>query len=362
MSCRLALALSVAFALPAFLHAAPPAPPVTERYVAVDNVCAWPNLTVLADGTIIATIFGQPSHGRAEGDVECWATSDGRFWTRRGVAAAHEPGANRMNVAAGLTTSGDLLVLSSGWSVKKDAQGQVVALADILPAWVCRSGDGGKTWNVDKNSFPKQPDGFTPLIPFGDVLVGADRALRAACYARDEKTRLDSVWILRSADDGRTWKIQAKISSANNETALFHVGKGEWLAAARALGKTKQRLDLWRSTDDGQTWKDTGPVSEAAQHPAHLVRLRDGRLLLTYGNRVKGQFGVLAKLSSDNGHTWGPPITLVSDLLSGDCGYPASVQLPRGEILTAYYSNAAPDHRRYHMGTALWTPPAEKTR
>ena len=353
-------ALSAVIALGAGLHAAPPASPVSERYVAIDNVCAWPNLTVLRDGTIIAMIFNQPSHGRAEGDVECWATRDGRFWTKRGVATAHEPGTNRMNVAAGLNRRGELIVLSSGWSLKKDAQGTVEGLIDILPTWICRSADGGKTWRVDKKSFPPPPQGCTPLIPFGDLLIGADGALRAACYARDQKTRLDGVWLLRSADDGGTWKIQSKISPRNNETALFHLGKGEWLAAARALGKAKQRLDLWRSTDDGQTWAEAGPLSEAAQHPAHLARLRDGRLLLTYGNRVKGQFGVLARLSADNGRTWGAAITLVDDLLSGDCGYPASAQLPGGEILTAYYSNGAPDHRRYHMGTAIWKAPADK--
>ena len=34
--------------------------PVTERFVAVDNVCAWPNLTLAPDGTLIATIFNRP--------------------------------------------------------------------------------------------------------------------------------------------------------------------------------------------------------------------------------------------------------------------------------------------------------------
>ena len=73
-----------------------------ERYVAVDNVCAWPNLTLLKDGTIVAAIFNHPSHGLAEGDVECWASTDGgRIWKLRGIPAPHEPGTNRMNVAAG---------------------------------------------------------------------------------------------------------------------------------------------------------------------------------------------------------------------------------------------------------------------
>ena len=37
----------------------PAAPTPVERYVAIGNVCAWPNLTQLRDGTIVATI----SHG-----------------------------------------------------------------------------------------------------------------------------------------------------------------------------------------------------------------------------------------------------------------------------------------------------------
>ena len=39
-----------------------------ERYVAVDNVCAWPNLTLMPDGAIVAAIFNRPSHGQEEGE------------------------------------------------------------------------------------------------------------------------------------------------------------------------------------------------------------------------------------------------------------------------------------------------------
>ena len=44
-----------------------PEPAQIERFVAIDNVCAWPNLTVLRDGTLVATIFNQPSHGSLSG-------------------------------------------------------------------------------------------------------------------------------------------------------------------------------------------------------------------------------------------------------------------------------------------------------
>src|SRR5690606_38162854 len=63
---------------------------IVGRYIAIDNVCAWPNLTMLKDGTIIATIFNKPSHGLIEGDVECWASKDGKLWEKRGAPALHD--------------------------------------------------------------------------------------------------------------------------------------------------------------------------------------------------------------------------------------------------------------------------------
>src|ERR1035441_6882691 len=121
LPCQLALIFTLA--VNSFALGAATNPPVAlaSRFIAIDNVCAWPNLNVLPDGTIIATIFNQPSHARMEGDVECWSSADGQFWTKRGVAAKHDPMANRMNVAAGLTHDGQLVVLASGWSLTNQA-------------------------------------------------------------------------------------------------------------------------------------------------------------------------------------------------------------------------------------------------
>ena len=111
-----------------------------ERYVAVDNMCAWPNLTVLPNGDLAAAIFNRPSHGLHEGDVEIWASSDsGKLWKLRGTATTHEPETNRMNVAAGRAHNGDLIVLASGWG-GKGFRGK------IMPVMVSRSSDGGRTW------------------------------------------------------------------------------------------------------------------------------------------------------------------------------------------------------------------------
>lgn len=329
--------------------------------VAVDNVCAWPNLTVLADGSVVATIFNQPSHGSVAGDVECWATGDGgRTWQKRGTPAPHEPDTNRMNVAAGRAADGDLIVIASGWSNRypADRRGSPFR-AGILEPWVCRSSDGGRTWAVDKEAFPAQGPAGGAVIPFGDVCRAADATLRTAVYTCGTP-RNDRVYVYRSPDDGKTWGRPVPLDDdhARNETALVHLGGGNWLAAARTFGRDETGmsgyLDLYASADDAASWQHRSPVTASMQHPAHLLRLEDGRVLLSYGNRTSDR-GVDVRLSNDHGKTFGPPLRVVD--FQGDGGYPSSVELPGGQILTAYYASAIEGHHRYHMGAVVWPPP-----
>ncbi len=120
--------------------------------IAVYNVCAWPNLTELPDGAIVATIHNQPSHLNQPSDVDCWASEDGgQTWEKRGTPAPREnPKFARGNVAAGLAGNGDLIVISSGWSDPAAEKGR----GTILPPLVSRSTDGGRTWDIDADAFP----------------------------------------------------------------------------------------------------------------------------------------------------------------------------------------------------------------
>lgn len=321
-----------------------------ERYVAVDNVCAWPNLTLMPDGAIVATIFNQPTHGGWEGDAECWASTDeGRFWDLRGVPAPHEPGTNRMNLAAELAHNGDLVVLCSGWN-KRPPVGEYAGFkgAEILAPWVCRSADGGRTWTQARSgAIEGAPDGCAAAIPFGNIVRLADNSLGASCYCRHS-----IAYFYRSDDDGRSWRCLGEIGKGQNETALLVLGDGVLLAASRTLGDP--HIELFRSEDGGKTWTGVGPLTLAAQIPAHLLQLANGRILLTYGMRNQDVYGVGARISGDNGETWSPPSVLVDFENASDGGYPASVQMPDGTIVTAYYCNRTPAHHRYHMGVLRW--------
>ena len=73
--------------------------------------------------------------------------------------------------------------------------------------------------------------------------------------------------------------------------------------------------------------------------------------------RIASQHGVCAKFSSDDGKTWISPIRLAHSEVS-DCGYPATVQLANGKLVTACYSKAVPECDHYHMSVAVWEAPA----
>ncbi len=354
--------------------------------VAVKNVTAWPNLTPLADGSIIASIFNQPSHGFWEGDVDCWGTTDaGASWQLRGTPAPHEPTTNRMNVAAGTNAKGELIVLAAGWSHRpppppKGTPRRHDPPAVILPIWVCRSTDGGRTWTrtegvelPSKSRLAAQGIVLSDhLFPFGDIIRLADGKLGVCLYAPKSlgvpNSKHEHVsYFFTSADDGLTWTLTGVIGQDDvNETTPLLLPDGSLLACGRTtLGR---HLELFRSADHGATWKAEGPVTASGEHPADLTALADGRIVLTYGDRNgalpgskwpdglpgSGIFphGIEVRVSSDAGRTWSAPERIAT--FDGDGGYPATVQLTDGRLLTAYYAKRTPLHEGYQMATVTW--------
>ena len=70
--------------------------------------------------------------------------------------------------------------------------------------------------------------------------------------------------------------------------------------------------------------------------PSHLLRLRSGRLLMSYGYR-RAPFGNQARWSDDEGATWSDPVTISDDAMGGDLGYPSTVELADGTLYTVWY-------------------------
>jgi len=339
-------------------------PQITNR-VAIQGVCAWPKLAKLSDGTVLALIFNQPCHGRWEGDLECWGTTDGgNTWRLRGAVTAHEPGTVRMNCAAGLAKNGDVVVLCGGWS-NAGPRGTVLdGVARTLPIWVCRSNDGGRTWKAVAN-FPTPPQtGFAAgknYMPFGAIETAADGSLCAAVYLTSntragDESGIRNGYFVRSRDDGRTWGEMVPLNPNASETSILHIGKGKWLAASREgqSGSKDLHVRLMISSDDGASWQRDMALTLPYQVNGNLIRLRNGRILLTFGNRNWGNYGVDARFSEDEGKSWGSPFRLAHCPYS-DSGYPGTVELADGSAVTAYYSKVSRDFH-YEMRVAIWNP------
>ena len=83
------------------------------------------------------------------------------------------------------------------------------------------------------------------------------------------------------------------------------------------------------------------------------MRLKNGRLLTSYGYRRK-PFGNQARISDDHGKTWSDPITISRDGTNGDLGYPSSVELTDGTMLTAWYEQLSGNSRAV-LRLAKWS-------
>jgi len=118
----------------------------------------------------------------------------------------------------------------------------------------------------------------------------------------------------------------------------------------RAWNNSNRReLFQSRSSDSGKTWSIPHSIGVNG-FPSHLIRLKDRRLVMTYGHRRR-PLGIQARISEDNAQTWSEKIILSGDGTSTDVGYPSSVQLDDGSVLTAWYELMGSWHgdaKHYH--------------
>jgi hypothetical protein len=316
----------------------------------------WPHLQVTPDGTLLALGYNAPAHTTLPADVECWTSRDGgRTWASLSLAAPRPAiDANYCHWASGFTEKNELLVVASGMDDAANAHGKRTP-NDVR---VFRSSDFGKSW-LSGGDFPKQLPGGLKPYPYGSIVRGRDDSVRTAVYAVDAtRQNTESAWTMTSRDAGRTWENPIRIAAGINESVLMPLGGREWLCVARTSNKPGpeygQELRQFRSADDGKTWTDEGLVAEYHQHPPHLLRLQDHRLLLTYGNRRDGS--IEARFSANEGKTWSD-IHKLYTAGPGDMGYPSTAQLPDGKLITVFYAAKSPLYSAYHMGVVGWTSP-----
>jgi hypothetical protein len=231
--------------------------------------------------------------------------------------------------------------------------------------WV-NSKDNGKTWSqpkfMDLKGMPfKGIEGPTdaPIeLPDGSIVMGV------IAYGLEGDVDMGSV-LLRSTDKGNTWKYVSTMAADKKkekggfvEPGIVRTRTGRIIAAMRNH-LSENAIYVTYSDDEGKTWV---PVfrTDMVGHPVDLIQLADGRIMATYGIRTgTGRHsepgGIRACFSSDNGKTWDvkTEVQLRSDFINWDVGYPESIQLKDGRVMTAYYFNL---FGKYYLGTTFWKP------
>jgi sialidase-1 len=290
-----------------------------EMMVSRDDGATWQWPQVLIDG---------PSDDRDAGVME---TARGTLLVTTFTSLAYEPGL----IAALKKEAGS----SGAWPADRLNRWQLAhnrltaeQREKELGEWMIRSTDGGITWSARYPTIVNSPHGPIQLTD-GRLL-----------YAGKELwTKEKRVGVCESTDDGQTWKWLAEIPTrptdskiAYHELHAVETADNRVIAHIRNENKTDYGETLQsESTDGGKTWSVPHTIGVWGL-PSFLTRLRDGRLLMSYGHR-RAPLGNQARVSQDHGRTWSESLIISGDGAKGDLGYPSTVELADGSLLTVWY-------------------------
>lgn len=202
-----------------------------------------------------------------------------------------------------------------------------------LGEWLIRSTDGGKTWSNRIPTIANSPHG--PIQLKDGRLLYPGKQL----WTGDKR-----IGVAESKDDGQTWQWLADIPTRKgdivpkgyHELHAVEAEDGTIIAQIRNHNDANKGETLQtESRDGGRTWSEPHSIGVWGL-PSHLLKLRDGRLVMTYGHR-RAPFGNQARISSDHGKTWSETILISGDGAGGDLGYPSTVELGDGTLLTVWY-------------------------
>jgi hypothetical protein len=309
---------------------------------------------------IVAALRSGAGHVGLAGRVEIVRSLDaGHTWTPPNVIADSDR--DDRNIAFGASPQGTLVLAYHRQGSYDEAGNYRPDLREAsgkrpVDVMITRSHDAGLTWTPPA---PLGVEAFRTFSPYGKIVTLADGALLLPLYgppipaltAEQATPRTDRScsYLLRSRDDGATWGEPSLIAVAKDETALAALPTGDLLAVLRG-SDTEQALWSARSTNGGATWSAPEQITPRFRHPADLLLLSNGDLLLTYGNRTP-PYRIEGRLSRDGGHSWLDCLLTFSGHLYGytveaprpyDLGYPSSAMLRaagRAQGVTMYYYN-----------------------
>ena len=237
-------------------------------------------------------------------------------------------------------------------------------LADGAVSWFYVSQDRCHTW---QGPYRLPAFGKTGVAARTDYLVDGPDSCGLFLTAAKATGGEGRVFYVQTTDGGKSFNLISNVGPEPGGFAIMpasvRLSSDRILVALRCrtpggtFTTTRHYIDLFATNDNGKTWSHLSqPVSVTGKggNPPTLTKLQDGRLCLVYGFRDK-PYGIRARISTDDGVTWGDELVLRDDGGSHDIGYPRTVQRPDGVMVSAYYYNDKADGERYIAAT-LWSP------
>lgn len=216
-------------------------------------------------------------------------------------------------------------------------------------SWTMRSDDGGATFT--------SPARCPVSSPHGPVVMRDGRLIYLGKLFPEGMDRPFGIVSCAESRDGLHWDVLGEVPLPENVTnGQFHephvieLNDGALLCLIR-YHYPNGGLGIYKSVsrDGGRTWS-TPEDMDIHGSPPHLLRHSSGAIVLTYDWRHT-PYGQRARISRDDGATWSDEIILRDDGPDGDLGYPCSVELPGGDILTVYYQKRPGES----LCSILWT-------
>ena len=344
----------------------------TERF----GYFGWPSVARQQDGTLVAAASGRRfQHVCPWGkSVLCASRDDGQTWSGPTVvnntplddrdAGIISLGGQRLALT---WFTSDTTVYRAG--LRKSWAPDDMRVADaIMDSWTVpmrqkwigswiRISEDGEYWGDFLRAPVNTPHGFIVLADGSWLYLGKRWDLNDDGTMHVHGSPIQAA---RSADEGKSWTLLGRVPLAqglcDDDTHEPHVVE---LADGALLGFLRHhkpfQILTTKSTDGGLTWSPAQPGNILGS-PPHALRHSSGAIVCVYGYRLP-PYGQRAMISRDNGGTWQHDIILRDDGPDGDLGYPASVELPGGDILTVYYQKLNPGDKKCSLLYTRWQLP-----
>lgn len=228
---------------------------------------------------------------------------------------------------------------------------------DVGPSIFYFSYNRGKNWN---GPFELVVGELSKIAARTDYIITSPThcyTFLTSAKSNDEEGR---PFCAETKDGGLTWQFRSWIGPEPDGFGIMpstlRLDENTYLTTIRRRDQNKRWIDAWKSNDGCVSWEYLGkPVDDLGEgNPPSLIKLKDGRLCLTYGYRAD-PYGIYARFSSDDGKTWSRPFSLRDDGAGRDIGYVRSIQLPNENIVTIYYFQDYSAPERYIAAT-IWKP------